>query len=108
MNSPEYCNRSRQDVKKSAKKNIKLFFDGGRGIPQIALSRVALVPHRKEKIAGAVLVSKYEYGFKDEIMFVHPEFQRKGIGTALVQSVLNDLAKAGERIFGVNITSATH
>lgn len=99
VDSPEYCNRSRKDVKKSARKNIRLFFDGGRGVPQLALSRVVFAPPQKTKIAGAILVCKYKYGFKDEILFVHPEFQRKGIGTALVQSVLNDLSKSGERIF---------
>lgn len=99
VDSPEYCNYKRRDVKKSAKKNIALFFDGGRGIPQLAFSRAAFVPDQKSKIAGAMLISKYKYGYKDEILFVLPEFQRNGIGTNLAASVINALATETDEQF---------
>ncbi len=96
VKSIEYIGRTKYSVKKSSIKEIGSFFCSERGIPQLELSKVAF---SKDKLIGACLVSKYKYGFKDEILFVHPKHQRKGVGNALVSSVLNDLHKLGEKIF---------
>ncbi|MBC7797917.1 MAG: GNAT family N-acetyltransferase, partial [Pyrinomonadaceae bacterium] len=72
------------------------FLDGKRGLPQLDLSRVAIIPKRKKPFVAACLVSRYKYGFKNEILFVRPQFQNRGIGTALVSNVINDLREIGE------------
>ena len=96
VKSIEYIGRTKYSIKKSSIKEIERFFGGKRGIPQLELSKIAF---SKDKLVGACLVSKYKYGFKDEILFVHPKHQRKGIGNALVSSVLNDLHKLWEKTF---------
>lgn len=48
---------------------------------------------------GACLVTKYKYGFKNEILFVDPDCQRKRIGTSMVSAVLNDLYGKCEKNF---------
>lgn len=99
VDSVEYCNWKKSAIRQTAHEEIENFFEGRRGIPQIELSRIAVLPKRKKKLVGACLVSKYKYGFKNEILFVRPNAQRKNIGTALVASILNDLHKLGEKIF---------
>ncbi len=96
VNSVEYYTQTKNEVKKAAQREINNFFNGRRGIPQFDLSKIAVTDSKK---VGASLVSKYKYGFKNEILFVHPKHQGKNIGTALVSSVLNDLDNLGEKIF---------
>ncbi len=97
--SVEFCDYTKTEIKERAKRNIEKFFDGERGIPALELSRIAVLPDEKKSLIGACLISKYKYGFKNEILFVRPKFQNKGIGTALVSGVLNDLSKQGEKKF---------
>ena len=96
VDSIEYVNRTEEDVKRNAAREIRNFFEGKRGIPQLELSKIAVMDNRK---VGACLVSKYKFGYKDEIIFVHPKYQRKNIGNALAAAVLNDLDELGEEIF---------
>ncbi|MGI8883533.1 MAG: GNAT family N-acetyltransferase [Pyrinomonadaceae bacterium] len=99
VESVEFCDYKRSEIKRAAKKNVNKFFEGERGIPQIELCRVAVLPNKKKTLIGACLISKYKYGFKNEILFVQPSHQKQGIGTALVSGVLNDLDKLGENVF---------
>ena len=94
VDSVEYLNFSKQAVKREAKTEIGNFFKGRRGIPQPEYCKVAAV---NEKKVGACLISKYKYGFKNEILFVHPEFQGRGIGSFMLSAVLNDLNKTREK-----------
>ncbi len=96
VESVEYLNRTKPEVKREAKKEIANFFNGKRGIPQLELCKVAVLD---EKNVGACLVSKYKFGYKNEIIFVHPKYQHKNIGSALVADVLNDLDKLNEKVF---------
>lgn len=96
VDSVEFCNQKKSEIKRESEKNIKNFFDGERGIPQIELCRIT---RKEKKLVGACLISKYKYGFRNEILFVDPKHQRKGIGTALVTDVLNNLHKRKEKIF---------
>ncbi len=97
--SVEFCDISEDQMRKRALKNIDNFFKNKRGIAWLELSRIAVLPEEKNKLVGACLISKYKYGFKNEILFVRPKQQNKGIGTALVSNVLNDLSKIGEKTF---------
>lgn len=99
VESVEFCNYKRSKVKEAAKRNVGELFDGGRGIPQIEHCRVAVLPDKKKTLIGACLISKYKYGFKNEILFVHPNYQKQGIGTVLVSGVLNELNEFGEKFF---------
>lgn len=94
--SPEFCDYTKAEIKRTAEKNIRYFYDGKRGIPQPQLSRVAVLAKRKKPFVGACLITKYKYGYKNEILFVRSALQNKGIGTALVAAVLNDLCESGE------------
>lgn len=94
VDSVEYLNEPEQTVRKKARREIANFFKGRRGIPQIEFCKVAIVDNLK---VGACLVSKYKYGYKNEIIFVHPNFQQRRIGSLLVSAVINDLSKIGEQ-----------
>lgn len=96
VNSVEYLNRTESEVRRNAAREIRNFLKGKRGIPQLEFSKIAVLDGEK---VGACLVSKYKFGYKDEIIFVHPKYQRKRIGSALAASVLNDLDELGEKIF---------
>ncbi len=96
VDSVEYLNRTKSEVRRNAAREIRNFFKGRRGIPQFDLCKIAVFD---KKIIGACLVSKYSFGFKDEIIFVHPKYQRKNIGNALVSTVLNELEALGEKVF---------
>ncbi len=93
VESVEYLNRTKTEVRRNAAREIRNFFVGRRGIPQPELSKIAVLNGEK---VGACLVSKFKFGYKNEIIFVHPKFQRQKIGATLVSSVLNDLHAIGE------------
>lgn len=92
----EYCDYKRADVKKSAAKNIEKFFSGERGEPVLELSCAAILD---DELAGAALITKRKYGVKLEILFVQPKFHGKNIATALAATVLNDLSARGVTAF---------
>lgn len=54
---------------------------------------VYLVYERDEKIVGLVLIAHYE---RMKLLFVHPECQKAGIGTALLDSALEACRLSGE------------
>ena len=98
VDSVEFCNQTKRRIKESAVENVNDYFEGNRGIPVAELSRVAFAPNDKRKLVGACLVSKYKYGYKNEIIFVAPEKQNQGIGTHLAANLLNELHKIGEKV----------
>lgn len=95
VDSVEYLNQTKRDVKAAAKEEIANFFEGKRGIPQLELCKIAVCDLQK---VGCCLVSKFKFGYKTEIIFVHPNFQRRKIGSALVADVMNALEKLGENL----------
>jgi len=96
--SVEFCDLPKSQIKKRAAKNVKNYFNGERGIPALELSRIAAVPTDENNLMGASLVSKYKYGYKNEIIFVRPESQNQGVGTTLAANLLNKLNELGERV----------
>lgn len=98
VNSVEFYNQTKRQIKESAVKNVNNYFEGNRGIPVADLSRVAFALNDKRNLIGACLVSKYKYGYKNEIIFVAPENQNQGIGTNLAANLLNELHKIGEKV----------
>ena len=98
VDSVEFCNQTKRQIKERAAENVKDYFMGNRGIPVAGLSRIALAANGKCDLIGACLVSKYKDGYKNEIIFVHPEFQKQGVGTILAANLLNELNKIGEKV----------
>lgn len=99
VDSIEFCDLSKKQIKKDAAKNIVDYFAGERGIPALEISRLAVAPDDGKSLIGACLIAKYKYGYKNEILFVRPTSQNLGIGTALAANVLNDLHEKAEKVF---------
>ncbi|MCY7347987.1 MAG: GNAT family N-acetyltransferase [Pyrinomonadaceae bacterium] len=98
VDSVEFCNLSKKRIKERAAENVEDYFEGRRGIPVSELSRIAVTPDNKQNLIGACLVSKYKYGYKNEIIFVSPAFQKRGVGTSLAANLLNELHEIGEKV----------
>jgi GNAT superfamily N-acetyltransferase len=92
----EYCGHTQKQVRAAAVDAISDFYGGKRGLPQWGLSWVARLPTRRNTLVGACLVSRYTYGFKLEMLFVHPKHQRSNIAAALVARVMDGLNGLGE------------
>jgi len=94
----EYCDCDDEQILDSARDSVSGFFSGERGSPHPA-SRLALVSQpegERESVVGASLV----VGMRDgspllDILFVTPEWQRRGVATALVSSVVDRLHDSG-------------
>ena len=96
----EYCDWEDERIRDSARDSVIGFFSGERGDP-LPASRLALVSHpegKRESVVGASLVVGMRGGSPLlDILFVAPEWQRKGVATALVSSVIHRLHHGGHR-----------
>ena len=90
----EYWGWNPVDVEQSARTAIAQFFGGDRGAPHPA-SRLAVDKSPDGKIAGAVLITQRPSGPFLDLLFVHPQWHRQGVATALVASALCVLAESG-------------
>jgi RimJ/RimL family protein N-acetyltransferase len=93
-NTIEYCDWKPEEIQETAREDVHDFFAGKRGKPHPA-SRIAVAPD-EDSVVGAALIVENEDGtpFLD-ILFVTPEWQHQGVGTALVSSAINELYQAG-------------
>jgi len=113
----EYCDWETEEIADVAQKDIQEFFAGQRGKP-LSSSRVAGVfqPETgEESVVGAALVIEKTNGHPLlDMLFVIPEWQRKGLATALAATVLNELYRAGMKklesryLLGNNESQAWH
>ena len=96
----EYCDCDDDQVLDSARDSVIGFFSGERGIP-LPASRLALVSRpegKRESVVGASLVVEMRGGSPLlDILFVTPDWQRMGVATALVSSVVDRLHDSGYR-----------
>jgi len=94
----EYCDCEDEKILDSARNNIIGFFSGERGDP-LPASRLALVSEPEgewESVVGASLVVGLRGGSALlAVLFVAPEWQRRGVATALVSSVVDRLHDSG-------------
>ena len=94
----EYCDWEDERILDSARDSVVGFFSGERGDP-LPASRLALVSHpegNRESLVGASLVVGMRGGSPLlDILFVTPEWQRMGVATALVSSVVDRLHDSG-------------
>lgn len=99
----EYCDWKPQRITESANDAIEGFFAGNRGNPDAA-SQVAVVSTaktNKEEVVGASLLLENKGGQPLlDMLFVVPQWRRKGLATALVSITVNELYKAGIKTLG--------
>ena len=96
----EYCDWEEERIADSANKSVIGFLSGERGDP-LSASRLALISHRGAEgtvVGGAALLVEMDDGCPLlDILFVSPEWQRRGIATALVSSAIDQLHGSGYR-----------
>ncbi len=90
--SAEYCDQRAEEIRCSAREVLQAYFEGRRGRPDPA-SRVAETAGR---IAGAALVTTRESRPRMDLLFIRPEWQRRGLASALVGAACAALHAAGE------------
>ena len=92
--SVDYWGYRREAIHKSAQDSIRTCFAGQRGAFHPA-SVLAIAPTGRS-IAGAALVVEDSEGPNLDLLFTRPRWQRRGLATCLVQTVVNDLVARGE------------
>ncbi len=88
----DYCDYAIEQITKASAENLQSYFAGKRGAP-LAVSQIALAPDPAEPTAIGV-ANVVEKGNGDaflDLLFIAPAWQSKGIATALVGTVLNEL-----------------
>lgn len=93
--SVEYFGWSEPRFERSAVECIERYF-GGKHPPMMEISRLAF-EEDSAAVIGAALVIRKKQGPYLDLLFVRPRWQRQGVATALVASVLNALHATGER-----------
>lgn len=91
-----YCDWPASAIEQSAREAIETYFGGGRGKAHRASRLVALDAGPDEAVVlGAALVREGQTRALLDLLFVRPPWQRKGLATALVGAVLNQLFDEG-------------
>ena len=90
----DYWGWKRSKIRDSARDSVLTCFAGKRGDFHSA-SYLALAPTGRS-VAGAALAVHDTEGPNLDLLFVRPRWQRLGLATALVQTVVNDLNSRGE------------
>ncbi len=94
----DFCDWEARQIEAAARKDIGDFLAGKRGTP-LPVSCVAVASHPEtgnEIINGAALViAQGEATPLRDMVFVLPEWHRKGIATTMVSAVLNRLHRSG-------------
>jgi len=113
----EYCDWEPEKIATAAKNDIQDFFSGNRGKP-LPASRVAVASQPDtggESVVGAALIIEKADGQPLlDMLFVIPEWQRKGVATALVSTAINELYRTGMKrlesryLLGNNESQAWH
>lgn len=88
----DYCDWQLPDIETAAHENLTNFFAGKRGQP---LSAAQVAIHAATVVGAALLVQKRNGQPFLDLLFVVPDWHRKGVATALVATALNALAAAG-------------
>jgi RimJ/RimL family protein N-acetyltransferase len=103
----EYFGYSQAQVAAAARSDLISYFAGEHGHPASA-SCLAIAPRLtdddEETVAGAALVTTTENGPLLYLLFVAPQWQRRGIATSMVTAAINELHDLGEKI----LTSRYH
>lgn len=92
----DYCDYPLEHITDAAERNLRTFFAGDRG-KALPFSQMALAwKDRQPACVGAALVVEKKNGIPlIDLLFVVPEWQGKGVATALVSTAMNALHAAG-------------
>jgi len=102
----EYFGYSQGQIAEAARRDLMNYFAGEHGRPTSA-SCLAIAPESnpdEETIAGAAMVTSAENGPLLYLLFVAPQWQRRGLATAMVSAAINELHELGEK----TLTSRYH
>jgi GNAT superfamily N-acetyltransferase len=92
-----FCDDTDEQFHDAARRDLSESFRGRRA-PLLHASRVAVAAETmEEQLVGAALLSHdQEYGPVLDLLFIRPQWQRRGLATALVASAMNALHQDGE------------
>lgn len=95
----DYSDWMPKRIKEAAEQNLRSFFAGKRGKP-LSASQIATVEQSDghEEVVGTILIVEKEDSPLVDLLFVVPclpDWQRKGIATALTSTALNILHASG-------------
>ena len=102
----EYFGYSQGQIAEAARRDLTNYFAGRHGQPTSA-SCLAIAPGSdpdEETFAGAVMVTSRKNGPLLYLLFVGPEWQRRGLAAAMVSAAINELQELGEK----TLTSKYH
>lgn len=92
-----FCDYTDEQCLDAARRDLRDSFTGHRA-PLLTASRVAVATEAmgEQLVGGALLSRDQEYGPVLDLVFIRPQWQRRGLATALVASAMNALHQAGE------------
>ncbi|MBV7335229.1 GNAT family N-acetyltransferase [Chloroflexi bacterium TSY] len=92
----DYCDWAPKRIKEAAEQNLSSFFAGKRGEP-LSASQIATAEQNdgREEVIGTILIVEKEDGPLVDLLFVVPDWHRKGVATALASTALNVLHTSG-------------
>lgn len=95
----EYFGYSREQIAGAARRDLTHYFAGEHGQPTSASClAMASEPNPDEKIfAGAAMVTLTANGPLLYLLFVAPQWHRRGLATAMVSAAINELHELGEK-----------
>jgi RimJ/RimL family protein N-acetyltransferase len=102
----EYFGYSQEQVVEAAGRDLRNYFAGEHGQPTSA-SCLAVAPGSnldEEAVVGAAMIKLTGNGPLLYLLFVAPQWQRRGLATAMVSAAINELHDLGEKI----LTSRYH
>src|SRR5215475_12708507 len=102
----EYFGYSRKQVTEAARRDLTNYFACEHGQPTSA-SCLAIAPGSdpdEETFAGAVMVTSRKNGPLLYLLFVGPEWQRRGLAAAMISAAISELHELGEK----TLTSRYH
>jgi RimJ/RimL family protein N-acetyltransferase len=102
----EYFGYSQEQIAEAARRDLTNYFTGQHGQPTSA-SCVAIAPGSnpdEENFAGVAMVTGAGNGPLLYLLFVAPEWQLRGLATAMVSAAINELHELGEK----TLTSRYH
>ena len=102
----EYFGYSPDQVAQAARRDLTDYFAGKHGQPTSA-SCVAVTPEsnpEEERFAGAAMITSTGGGPLLYLLFVAPEWQRRGLASAMVSAAIIELHELGEK----TLTSRYH
>lgn len=94
LDSVEFCDWTKKDIRKHADKNINNYFAGVRGQP-LAQSVMAIEPKTQQVIGLALFLIHRKKHYELDLLLVHPKYQRQGLASAMVSHVMLQLHEMG-------------